>query len=138
MYKIIDKIPENISEKRIKRFSAKYTFSNAVMFEAPPQERIGRRIQHWMVFEDILEKCYNIKKSFKFDFTGGLSIVKGDISKINQFYYIEKYPFFIPKNWIDGKKEIFIYHDKKDIYFHIKLQEYLEMMTIFSSSLEYD
>ena len=141
MLKLIDKIPENIPEKKIERFSTRYTGANAVMImSAPPEQHLGLGAIYCRVFEDLLEKFYNIEKSFKYSNIGNMSIVEeGDLDKFNRFYHIEKYPFFIPKNWIDGKKEIFIYHDKKDIYFHIKLQEYLEMMTIFSSSLlEYD
>ena len=117
MYKLIDKIPENIPEDRIEKKIINYTLTNTL-----------NDLNLWgsMKFHNLL--ClYGFANPESNEYFPSSNDT--EIKCFGDFYWTgQDSMWFIPKKWIDGKKEVFIYDDSDDEYFHLIVGEYKEKL----------
>ncbi|WP_432633671.1 hypothetical protein [Brachyspira sp.] len=122
MYKLIDKIPENIPEDKIEKKIINYK-----QYEYPYKTII----KDGMVLVERGASEFFINTFIQFGLP--LPFFRGNDAEIKSLYdfYMTDSFGLIPKKWIDGKKEVFIkevfiYDDSDDEYFHLIVGEYKE------------
>lgn len=118
MYKLIEKIPENIPEDKIEQKILNYK-----NYECPYKTIIKNNC----VISD-RRWGYNLSSLLRsFGFGGGCEAWPmsndPDVQSFSDFYRTNII-YLMPKKWIDGKKEIFIYDNSHDEYFHLIVGEY--------------
>ena len=119
MYKLIDKIPENISEDKIEKKELKY---------AEYHHKCRTIVTKTGVYADRteMEELDSLLLSFGY-FPAWVRNRNSDVRSFCDFYITDSFGR-IPKKWIDGKKEILIYEDSADKYFHLIVGEYKEKL----------
>lgn len=117
MYKLIEKIPENIPEDKIERKIINYTSTTTL-----------NDLNLWssMKFHNLL-RIYGFASSNSNEYFPNSK--DPEIKGFGDFYWTGKDSmWFIPKKWIDGKKEVFIYNTDLKKYFHLIVGEYKEKL----------
>lgn len=140
MYKLIDKIPENIPEDKIEKKIINYRnyecpyktriVGNAVISDRGASEFFINTLARFGLLHTLFSGN-NSKIKTSYDSFGEIP-KDGNASKIKSsfsfdFYMADSFGL-IPKKWIDGKKEVFIYNNGIDKYYHLIVGEYKEKL----------
>ena len=117
MYKLIEKIPEGIPEDKIEKKVINYR-----NYEWPYKtiHENGMLISERGASEFFINTFARFGLPLPF-FSGNDS----EIKSLYDFYMADSFGL-IPKKWIDGKKEVFIYDEDNDEYYHLIVGEYKE------------